>query len=74
MVSWARSGDNAPMHLVILAWLFVISTMALTMKSALAGIAFFVALGLGPVLLYFAIVMRRFRARREREQRSTGSL
>ena len=56
------------MHLVIIAWLFVIFTMALTMKSALAGVVLFVALGLGPVLLYFAIAMRRSRARREREQ------
>ena len=62
----AASGDNAPMHLVILAWLFVIFTMALTMTSALAGIAFFVALGLGPVLLYFAISVRRARAARAR--------
>ena len=54
------------MHLVILAWLFVIFTMALTMRSALAGIAMFVGLGLAPVALYMAIVQRRSRARRER--------
>ena len=62
------------MHLVIIAWLFVIFTMALTMKSALAGVVLFVALGLGPVLLYFAIAMRRSRARREREHGSQGPL
>jgi hypothetical protein len=62
------------MHLVIIAWLFVIFTMALTLKSALAGVALFVALGLGPVLLYFAIVIRRSRARRERERELQGPL
>jgi sulfite exporter TauE/SafE len=62
------------MHLVIIAWLFVIVTMALTMKSALAGAVLFVALGLGPVLLYFAIAMRRSRSRRERERGSQGPL
>lgn len=56
------------MHLVIIAWLFVIFTMALTMQSALAGVALFAVLGLGPVLLYFAIKGRRLRARRERER------
>jgi len=55
------------MHLVIIAWLFVIFTMALTMHSALAGVALFATLGLGPVVLYVAIAMRRLRARRERE-------
>ena len=53
------------MHLVILAWLFVIFTMALTMRSALAGIAMFVGLGLAPVALYMAIAIRRARRRRE---------
>jgi membrane protein implicated in regulation of membrane protease activity len=52
-------------HLVIIAWLFVISTMALTMRSVLAGIAMFVALGLAPVALYMAIAVRRARRRRE---------
>lgn len=60
------------MHLVIIAWLFVVFTMALTMKSALAGVAIFTILGLLPVLVYFAIALRRLRARREREQKSPG--
>lgn len=54
------------MHLVIIAWLFVVFTMALTMKSAAAGVALFVFLGLCPVLLYFAILSRRTRSRRDR--------
>jgi hypothetical protein len=61
------------MHLVIIAWLFVIFTMALTMKSVLAGVVLFVAAGLLPVMLYLAIAMRRSRARRERERGSTES-
>ena len=59
------------MHLVIMAWLFVIFTMALTMRSALAGIAMFVGLGLVPIALYMAIAMRRARRRRE-QQPSAG--
>ena len=51
------------MHIVIIAWLFVTFTMALTMR-AVAGIAFFVAVGLAPVMLYVALVLRGRRARR----------
>lgn len=58
------------MHIVVLAWLFVTFTMALTMHSALAGIAFFVALGLAPVGLLVALLARRARMRRERMARS----
>jgi hypothetical protein len=51
------------MHIVIIAWLFVTFTMALTMKSWLLGIALFAILGLGPVLLYLALAVRRLRSR-----------
>jgi hypothetical protein len=37
------------MHIVIAAWMFVTFTMALTLSSAGAGIAFFALVGLGPV-------------------------
>ena len=60
-----RNDGTTRVHLVILAWLFVIFTMALTMRSALAGIAMFVGLGLAPVALYMAIAIRRARRRRE---------
>ena len=63
--------SRASMHLVIMAWLFVIFTMALTMRSALAGIAMFVGLGLAPVALYMASALRRARRRRA-QQRGTG--
>jgi uncharacterized protein (DUF2062 family) len=55
------------MHIVILAWLYVTFTMALTMGSVLAGLATFLGLGLAPVALWAAIRVRRHRARRERE-------
>jgi hypothetical protein len=51
------------MHIVIIAWLFVTFTMALTMKSWLLGVALFAVLGLGPVLLYLALAVRRLRSR-----------
>jgi len=53
-------------HIVILAWLFVTFTMALTFRSALAGLAFFVVAGLGPVALYAWLALRRRRAARAR--------
>jgi hypothetical protein len=68
----ARNDGTTRVHLVIIAWLFVIFTMALTMRSVLAGIAMFVALGIAPVALYMAIAIRRARRRRE-QQGSAGS-
>lgn len=56
------------MHIVILAWLFVTFTMALTLDSAAAGIALFVVVGLGPVALYCAIALRRRQAGSMRER------
>ena len=49
------------MHLVVMAWLFVIGTMAMTFADALAGVAFFVAAGLAPVALYAWVQLRRHR-------------
>jgi hypothetical protein len=65
MVSCAPSRDNVgAMHLVIMAWLFVIGTMALTMSSVLAGLAFFAGAGLAPVALYAWLKLRRTGASR----------
>jgi hypothetical protein len=50
------------MHIVILAWLFVTFTMALTMRPLVAGVAFFVAVGLGPVAILALLAARRRRA------------
>lgn len=55
------------MHIVVIAWLFVIGLMALTLSSALAGIAWFVGAGLLPVLLLLWFALRRKRSVLERE-------
>ena len=60
----ARPPRRIPMHIVVLAWLYVIGTMALTFGSALGGAAFFAAAGLAPVALLAWLALRRHRARR----------
>lgn len=52
------------MHIVIIAWLFITFTMALTMR-AVAGALFFAFAGLLPVLFYAALAVRRRRAVRD---------
>ena len=52
------------MHIVVMAWLFVIGTMALTWPSVLGGVAFFAAAGVAPVALYAWLKLRRLRGRR----------
>lgn len=54
------------MHLVIMAWLFVIGTMALTWSSVLGGLAFFAAAGVAPVAFYAWVKLRHLRAARTR--------
>lgn len=54
------------MHIVIIAWLYIMLTMALALTSALAGTAFFLAAGVLPVALYAWLAVRRRRAARER--------
>jgi len=46
------------MHILIIAWLFITFTMALTLR-AVAGIAFFCVVGLAPVALYLWLAVRR---------------
>jgi hypothetical protein len=76
MLSWRRVADNGNgatrdigsrrhVHIVIIAWLYVTLLMALTLSSALAGVAFFTFLGLAPVLFYASLAVRRVRRRRE---------
>lgn len=67
----ARNEGTTRVHLVIMAWLFVIFTMALTMRSWLAGVALFAALGVAPVAMYMAIAVRR--ARRLRADKPPAS-
>lgn len=55
------------MHIVLIAWLYVIGMMALTSDSVLGGIALFGIVGIAPVLMIVALAVRRMRAaRRER--------
>jgi hypothetical protein len=54
----AKPVQRAPMHIVVLGWLYVTFAMALTM-GALAGIAFFVVVGLAPVAAWAIVVARR---------------
>ena len=58
------------MHLVVMAWLFVIGTMALTSASVLGGLAFFACAGVAPVAFYAWIKLRRLRATRGAATRS----
>jgi hypothetical protein len=54
------------MHIVIMAWLFIVFAMALTMRVG-QGVAFFFAAGVLPVALYAWLAIRRRRAARERD-------
>ncbi|MFO1396356.1 MAG: hypothetical protein U1F48_04765 [Burkholderiales bacterium] len=58
------------MHIVVIAWLFVIGVMALALSSALAGIAWFVGAGLAPVLLLVWLAARRARVSARRRDES----
>ncbi len=50
------------MHIVVIAWLFVIGLMALTLRP-LAGVAFFLGVGLAPVALGAWIALRLMKRR-----------
>jgi len=62
----AKPASIAPVHIVVLAWLYVTFAMALTMPLP-AGAAWFALAGLGPVVLWMLLRVRRDRARRRRE-------
>jgi hypothetical protein len=68
MLSWqpclVQFAITAAVHIVVIAWLYVIGAMALTSATVIGGVAFFAAVGLAPVLLWFAWAARRARARR----------
>lgn len=50
------------MHIVVLAWLYVMFAMALTMRPVAVGVAFFLVAGLGPVAILAVLAARRRRA------------
>ncbi len=60
------------MYIVIIAWVYVTLLMSLTLSSALAGVAFFLFLGVAPVLLFATLALRRHR--RLHEQRAQQSV
>ncbi len=49
------------MHIVVIAWLFVIGLMALASSSPLRGVVLLVGAGLGPVLLLAWLLRSRRR-------------
>jgi len=55
-----------PVHIVILAWVYVIGMMALTSATWTGGLALFAGAGLSPVLLWVWLAARRARARQRR--------
>ena len=55
------------MHIVIIAWLFVIGVMALALSDPLAGAAWFLVVGLSPVALLLWLGGRRRRSVLQRE-------
>lgn len=60
------------MYIVMMAWLYVTLLMSLTLSSALAGVAFFLFLGVAPMLLFATLALLRHR--RLREQRARQSV
>jgi hypothetical protein len=53
-------------HIVILAWLYVIGMMALTSATSTGGLALFAGVGICPVLLWSWLAARRARAQQRR--------
>lgn len=55
------------MHIVAIAWLYVISMMAITEKSFIAGVLTFIFFGVAPtaLLLWLAGTKRRHAAKRK---------
>ncbi|MEP7208548.1 MAG: hypothetical protein ABI920_16540 [Casimicrobiaceae bacterium] len=52
------------MHIVLIAWVYVIGMVAMTNESIPGGLLVFVIAGLAPVLLFVALKIRRLRAAR----------
>lgn len=56
------------MHIVALAWLYVILLVALTMRSVLAGVVLFIVAGLAPVLACATFAAHRLRSRKRSDE------
>jgi biotin transporter BioY len=63
------------MYIVAIAWLYVISMMAITERNFTAGVLTFVFYGVAPtaLLLWLAGAKRRHRAARQRESAAPSS-
>lgn len=61
------------MHIVIIAWLFVILMMAITEKSVVGGVLTFVLYGLAPCALLLWLVVTQRKALREHQQRKAAA-
>jgi membrane protein implicated in regulation of membrane protease activity len=57
------------MHIVVIAWLFVAALMAMTLSSAVAGIAWFALVGVLPMALLVWMTARRRVPRGDRSDR-----
>lgn len=59
------------MHIVVMAWLFVVGTMSLTFGGVLAGASFFALAGVAPVAFYAWVKLVRLREMRARDAART---
>jgi ABC-type uncharacterized transport system permease subunit len=56
------------MHLVVIAWIYIIAMVSLTRDSVIGGLVNFFALGIAPLALFLWLGGRR--RRRQREQKN----
>lgn len=70
-----RIHDIDNMHIVIIAWLFVILMMAITEKSVVGGMLTFALYGLAPcALLFWLVVKQREALKQHRQQKAAAQL
>ncbi len=68
-----RMHDTLTMHIVIIAWLFVVLMMAITEKSAVGGVLTFVLYGLAPCALLLWLVATQRKALKQHRQRRAAT-
>lgn len=61
------------MHIVIIAWLFVVLMMAITEKSVVGGVLTFVLYGLAPCALLLWLVATQRKALRQHRERKAAA-
>lgn len=65
--------DTLAMHIVIIAWLFVILMMAITEKSVVGGVLTFVLYGLAPCALMLWLVATQRKALKQHQLRKAAA-